>query len=531
MELNEIIAQYSKKMTFEQLFLRDIAISNSGFLNFLLSFIFSTISINFIVAYIVNFNPDDILHDTISSTIFFTVIITLVIGGILIDYFKDRVKILLISAGSVVLGMFFLFLDNIFCIIGFILITFFTGIFIIDLITIIIHESTILNRGRLLGYLFFLSFITSHVIISLTYNLILIILILEILLTFSLFWRSKNYSYKETKERLKSQKKFIEIITGSLHISGYMIAIFFLALVLGNSFPIEYGFNVITPIFIFFFMSSFLIIGVLLDNLGRKWTFAAGILFISFIILFSGVLNNKAIFASIFFGISIPISFMIILTFSSDFSTERNTIRFRGRMTCSFLLVFFGGFVAGILFNFLLTQTYLKNQLFFYWIPAFLKGLSPFILIVILVWILPLPEILTAKEADWKNTLRNLYAFNTAVCLFTQSFTSGSETANLPNEDLITGGFFGILSLISEITNEQQKKLRIIDKEGVKIYFAYGKHVIFALVSTKNLPILSKKLEMFAKAFEKKFEQELVLFKGNINPFESATELITKYFK
>ena len=32
------------------------------------------------------------------------------------------------------------------------------------------------------------------------------------------------------------------------------------------------------------------------------------------------------------------------------------------------------------------------------------------------------------------------------------------------------------------------------------------------------------------KAFEKKFEQELTLFKGKINPFEDATELINEYF-
>ena len=530
MELNEILARYSKMMTFERLFVRDIAISGLRFIIFLISFIFSSISINFIVAYIINFNPEDIFHDVISSTIVLTVIITLVIGGIIVDFFKDRVKLLMISAGSVIFGMIFVFLDNPSSIIGFILITFFTGIFLIDLITIIIHESNILNRGRLLGYFFFLSFLTSHAIVSLTYEFILIILILEILLTFSLIWLSKNYSYKETRERLKTEKRFIEIVSGSLHIAGYMIALFTLALVLGNSFPIKYGFNVITPIFIIFFIGSFLIIGVLLDNLGRKWTFAAGILFISSIILFSGVINNEGIFASTFFGISIPISFMIIFTFSGDFSTERDTIRFRGRMTCSFLLIFFGGFVVGIFFNFLLTQTYIKNPVFFYWIPAFLDGLSPFILIVILVWIIPLPEILTAKEADWKNSLRNLYAFNNAVCLFTQNFTSGSEIANLPNEDLITGGFSGILSLISEITNEE-KHLRIIDKEGVKIYFAYGKYVIIALVSTKNLPILSKKLELFTKAFEKKYEQELILFKGKINPFEDATELITKYFK
>ena len=173
---------------------------------------------------------------------------------------------------------------------------------------------------------------------------------------------------------------------------------------------------------------------------------------------------------------------------------------------------------------------YSNHPIFFYWIPAFLEGISPFILIVILVWIIPLPEILTAKEADWKTSLRNLYAFNNAVCLFTQNFSSSSESTNLPNEDLITGGFSGILSLLSEITNSSQKHLRVIDKEGVKIYFAHGKHVIIALVATKYLPVLFKKLELFTKAFEKKFEEELTNFKGKINPFEDSVDLITKYF-
>ena len=67
MELHEIFAHYSKMMTFEQLFVRDIAISGLKFMHFLLSFIFSSISINFIVAYIINFNPEDILHDVFVS--------------------------------------------------------------------------------------------------------------------------------------------------------------------------------------------------------------------------------------------------------------------------------------------------------------------------------------------------------------------------------------------------------------------------------------------------------------------------------
>ena len=146
------------------------------------------------------------------------------------------------------------------------------------------------------------------------------------------------------------------------------------------------------------------------------------------------------------------------------------------------------------------------------------------------MWIIPLPEILTARESDWKNSLKSIYVFNLAsVCLYTLNFKPRSQDSTGLSEDLIAGGFSGILSLISEITNER-KNLRIIDKQGVKIYFSYGKSIIVALIATKSLPILFKKLDLFTKAFEKKFEKELALFRGKINPFRDASQLILKYF-
>ena len=145
---------------------------------------------------------------------------------------------------------------------------------------------------------------------------------------------------------------------------------------------------------------------------------------------------------------------------------------------------------------------------------------------------MPLPEILSAKESDWQNTLRNIYVFNKdSTCLYAKSFLSKDESLDLPSEDLITGGLAGILTLISEITNEK-KHLRIIDKDKIKIYFSYGKSIIIALTSTHYLPILFKKMLIFSKAFERKFEFDLVHFSGQINAFLDGTEpLITRYFK
>ncbi|MGV9173849.1 MAG: hypothetical protein ACOC35_14975, partial [Promethearchaeia archaeon] len=212
--------------------------------------------------------------------------------------------------------------------------------------------------------------------------------------------------------------------------------------------------------------------------------------------------------------------------------TERNTIKYRGRIPSLFLFFLFGGFFIGILTKYILNQVYLENQALLSWFPALINGINSFLLVVLLVWIMPLPEILSAKESDWAESLRNLYVFNkNSICLYTKNFLSDDYDLELPSEDLVTGGLTGILALISEITNEK-KNLRIIDKDKVKIYFAYGKNVIVSLISTRYLPILFKKLEIFTKAFENEFEEELLNFTGRINVFkQKADSLVSKYFK
>jgi MFS family permease len=528
MDLEEILSEYSKRLNFKQLFLRDMAITARGFLYFLISFIFSAISINFIIASILSYSGS-LNVETIYATIIFMILFSVLFGGFLIDFTKNRVKLIVFSSLGALIGMFFCLFDEIFMLIGLALVTFFTGIFLIDLIVILFHESNILNRGRLLGYSFFLSFIISHLFITFTINYVFIIFLVQLALTTIFFGIARGYKYIETKERLKNSVKFNEIF-GSLHITGYFFAVLTLAFVIGNSYNLEFGLNIITPLFVILFIGSFLISGISMDNLGRKWTFAASVLIISAIILFAKMINNHEIYISIFFGVTVPTLFMIIFTFTGDFSTERHSIRYRGRLLSLFLIALLGGFIFGLLANYSFTHLYLRSPTLFFWVPAFLEGLKPFLLILLLVWIIPLPEILTARESDWKNSLKNIYVFNTAsVCLYSLKFGPESEGSSVLSEDLIAGGFSGILSLLSEITNEQ-KNLRIIDKQGVKIYFSYGKSIIIALIATKNLPILFKKLELFTKAFEKKFEKELVTFRGKINPFQDASKLILKYF-
>ena len=528
MDLEEILTEYSKRLNFRQLFLRDMAITTKGFVSFLISFTFSAISINFIIASL--FNYSGLINlEMISATIILMILLSILTAGFLIDFTKNRVRLLLLFSLGNLLGFFFYLFNGILTLIGLALIAFFTGFFLITLIVILFHESNILNRGRLLGYLFFISFIVSYLFISFTINNRIIIFFVQLAIIILLFAISISYKYVETEERLVSNLKFRELFR-SLNITGYFLAILTLAFVIGNSYQLELGLIIITPLFIILFFGSFLISGIALDNMGRKRTFATSVLIISAIILFAGIINNNEIYISIFLGVTIPTLLIIIFTFSGDFSTERNVIRYRGRLLSSFLIALIVGFIFGVLMNYSFIHLYSQSPSLFYWIPAFLQGLRPFLLILLLVWIIPLPELLNAKESDWKNSLKSIYVFNSAsVCLYTLNFRSDSKNSTGLSEDLIAGGFSGILNMISEITNER-KNLRIIDKQGIKIYFSYGKSIIVALIATKNLPILFKKLDLFTKAFEKKFENELATFRGKINPFQDASQLILKYF-
>ncbi|MFO8019182.1 MAG: MFS transporter [Promethearchaeia archaeon] len=522
------------KRFLKRVFLRDLNISKKGFLYFLSGFLFLFIALDYILmTRLFNSTIDFLAINGIFMLVM--IFITIVASGFIVDRYKNRMQLLVLTSIGVV-GAFLIFhflpFEISFLAVG--LIIFFGGIFLIDLLTIITHETTILNRGRIYAYLFFISYIVSRVIvvISLMLDNIMVIIGIEAFLSIFIFFVSTQYSYIETEKRLTSDLSFGEIIIEreELPILGYLLAYMGLGFIIGNAFQFNIKFELDPLSFLIIALFFFLIAGVLLDNQGRKWTFTAGILIISSLVIFSGVFAE--LYNSIFFGVTISIVLIMLFVFTSDFATERDTLKYRGRIPCLFLFFLFGGFFIGVLVKFILNEVYLMNPTLLSWFPALINGINSFLLVLLLVWIMPLPEILSAKESDWAQSLRNLYVFNkNSICLYTKNFLSNDYDLELPSEDLVTGGLTGILALISEITNEK-KNLRIIDKDKVKIYFAYGENVIVSLISTKYLPILFKKLEIFTKAFEDKFEEELLNFTGKINVFKDETDsLVSKYFK
>ncbi|MHA1293004.1 MAG: hypothetical protein ACTSQJ_10080 [Promethearchaeota archaeon] len=505
--------------------------TRSGFVYFLVGFVFMFIALSYILLSVISFNPIKLETDLVFPSLI-AIFLTLLFGGLFVDKFKNRVKLLLISGIILIVGLVLvLFQGTIIQHIGFFLIIFACGVFFIDELTILTHETSILNRGRLIGYFFFFSFIISTIFVYFTKANIIAVLIAECVLFVMLLYIYTQYTYVETDERLRSDLKFREL-TIKHPVLGYLTAFMVLGFVLGNAFPVEMNELFIDPlVFVIIILLFFVITGVFLDNMGRKWSFTGGVFIIASLIIFAGIF--KEIYSAIFFGISLSIIFLLVFTLTCDFATERNAIRYRGRITSIFLLYVIGGFIGGIFLKYILLELYYTNEELYFWMPDLINGINSFLLIVLLVWIMPLPEIFSAKESDWASTLKNLYVFNRdSICLYAKNFLPETNMVeDLPSEDLITGGLTGILTLISEITNEK-KNLRIIDKERVKIYFAYGKTIISALISTKFLPILTKKLELFTKVFEKTFEDDLLNFRGKINIFLNKTDpLVERYFK
>jgi len=517
------------KSWFNKIFLRDLAMSKQGFMYFLLAFTFLMIGTEYALLSLLMVSPL-ILTSVLNITFISSLALSLVLSGFIIDRYKNRSQLLLIAATFQLFGLFLMiYTGTIFEIIGYSILAFFGGIYLITILTTVTHESTILNRGRLYGYLFFFSFIISSIITFLCFGSPIAIFIIQCIIFCILIYIYTKYSYIETDQRLQSDLRFREVLKKNL--LGYLTAFMVLGFILGNSFPLEMGISIDPLAFLIPCLLFFIITGAFLDNMGRKWSFTGAILILSALIIFSGVFRE--IYSAVFLGISISSLFILLFTFSADFSTERNTLKYRGRIASIFIVMVVGGYIGGLLARYSLIEIYVLAPDFYEWIPNLINGINSMLLIVILVWIMPLPEILSAKEADWADTLRNIYIFNRdSICLYAKNFLSEEDAMDLPPEDLITGGLTGILTLISEITNERKKNLRIIDKERVKIYFSYGKNVIVALISTRFMPLLFKKLEIFTKAFEKKFEIELENFRGKINVFlNKGDSLVARYFK
>jgi len=473
-------------------------------------------------------------------TFFFLVAISFFISGIFVDFIKNRTKYFNLMLLVCIVGLLIsAHPENILEYLGLFIVLLAIPQLIIVWFTILIHETNILNRGRISSYLLIPCFNLGLIsIIFIIFDFLYIYVgILEFIVFLIIFRYTRSYKYIETEERLKSDKKFLKIIFEK-HFFRYASSFTMLSIILGGVLA-RYDFIVEFPLFIIVSSLYGIAAGCAFDNFGRKISIVLGILVVSFFLISFGSFEEldtifwmpRKIFLSFHYSFSIGPLLLAIFTISGDFSTERGNLKFRGRINGNFLLLFF----LGTIFGFILSKWLMALPNVDVFIPNFPNLLNSFILVILLVWMMGMKEFLVSKEKKWADTLNNLLVFSkTGICLYEHNFekkgkTEGKEGTIQFDRDLVSGVLSGVITIISEITHSK-KQLRKIDKQGIFLLFGYGKYHIVALIATMELPVLFKKIDEFSRDFEHKFSKDLKTFKGNVNCFVPTKYLIKKYF-
>lgn len=539
-----MIKKESLKNWFVRVFARDIDLPKNSlvYLFFSLLAIFLVIEV-FLYKYVILTEMVSVINIEI-GVILFMLAISFLTSVILVDKIKKRTRHFNLVLLCCIIGIFFsAFSEVILYYIGLLIVLITVPQLIALWFTISVHETNLLNRGRIIAFLLascsllgWFSFIFISFEFLYNYFFILISILLVII-----FWCSRKYKYIETEERLKSDKKFFKIIFEK-QFFRYSSSFTILGFVLGDLLA-RYSFDV--DFFVFFLASTIYLIaaGCFLDNIGRKTSIILGILVLSFFLISYGSYIDapiifgmpRKIFLSIHYGFSLLPLILAIQTISGDFSTERGNLKYRGRINGLFLALMFLGITIGFTFSRWINGLYTLYPELNNFIPNFPNLLNGFVLVILLVWMMAMKEFLISKEKNWPSAMINLYIFSIhGVGLYYHNFEKSpqgeeKEKKREMDEDLISGALTGVVAIISEIT-QSKKQLRKIEKEGYHLLFSFGKYHVVCLISNLDLPVLLKKLDEFSKDFEIKFGKDLKNFVGNVSPFDSTKYLIDKYF-
>ncbi|MFX1365464.1 MAG: hypothetical protein ACFFCE_08595 [Promethearchaeota archaeon] len=543
-ENKEAMEKAHLKNWFSRTFTRDINLSKDT----LIYLFFSMLSITIVAeAFLFEYtiSTGGVLHVGLEVYALLIILaISFLISGIIVDFIKNRTNYFNITLMVCIIGLFISAIpEMVFYYFGLLIVLLTVPQLVILWFTFFVHETNILNRGRIAAYLLILGFSIAFVsIIFVVFDFLYTFLgILELGLFLIIFKYSRGYKYIETKERLKSGKKFLNIIFEK-HFFRYSTSFFVLSFILGDLLA-RYSFDVDLIIYA---IASFLYLiaaGYCLDNIGRKTSIVLGILVLSFFLIsYGSFIDSDYIFGmprkvllSIHYGFSLLPLLLAIFTISGDFSTERGNLKYRGRINGMYLALMFFGTIVGFTFSRLINDVYNRFPSFQEFLPNFPNLLNGFILVILLVWMMAMKEFLVSKEKKWADSLKTIIIFSkNGISLYNYNFEQKDLFKDEPDqidfdEDLVSGALTGISSLLSEITHTK-RHLRHIQKEDATLIFAYGKYHIATLIANMDLPILFKKLDEFSREFESKFVKELKNFKGNVSHFEPTKFLLIKYF-
>jgi len=262
------------------------------------------------------------------------------------------------------------------------------------------------------------------------------------------------------------------------------------------------------------------IFGKLMDRFGRKNIFLLSNLLIpSVLVLLVFWEELGFMLISVVFYSTITSCYVIIIcTFWSDIAPKKKMSRFVGYGWSSVAL---GGSLGFIIANFIT-----------------LPGLNEYIDTMVLMLILLISEfslipfafmkesLPPSEEMNWANEIVHLYVMNDAgIVLVDYAFKETGEV----DADLFSGGISGLSMMLQEMIKSDQR-LKIIDHEDKKLMFEYGNKFTCALLVTKDLNIIRKKLELLAQEIQDVFWETIENWDGNVELFNPINTIIRNYF-
>ncbi|MHA1732228.1 MAG: hypothetical protein ACTSU5_09795 [Promethearchaeota archaeon] len=453
-----------------------------------------------------------------------TVGLGVVFSGIITDKSQDKVHLTFVCFSVSAFGLFLLPFNEFYLqSIGIILTGFTTAVIFCTWISVIIHETTSLNRGRISGIVIVFGALIGLIVLVFTNNKEVErwAFVPNLLTAIVLYLYSFEYFVFDSQELTRTNLKFRDVAF-DYNIIGYSLAEGFIAFALGVLFQAFHVEQMLIPYIVAILVVT-TVAGILIDNAGRKYTFViCSVVFLALLIFIE--MDEPNVFATIYGAMS-AILIILVISVSGDLTVEKARA-FRSRIVSVFFISLLVGFSVG----------YLVGSIFA--ADPSLEGLSYklglFFLILEIVTIMPLRESLTWKETEWYKHLRQMYVFHTSsgICLFDYDFTKDhpQRFGAGPSKDLISGGLTGIVALISEIT-QSKTQLQVVDHGDSKIIFNYGKFTTIALITSRFLRTFVQKLKSFGKEFEDIFDELLVDFRGDVTIFDSAEYLVDRFFQ
>ncbi len=137
------------------------------------------------------------------------------------------------------------------------------------------------------------------------------------------------------------------------------------------------------------------------------------------------------------------------------------------------------------------------------------------------------------KETEWRATVKYLYVADmSGILLYEQDMRTSHDEGKARDGSILSGALVAISGLLKEIS-ENANPLKVVSQEGFTIQTEEGKHVLVALVTTKETQTSRKKIQAFLEEFENKFEGKIQdnIERGDLRlAFKTAQTVAKKIF-